>query len=103
MIRHLVFLRFADTTSDADKDTLYSDLADLSDHIDGILDFQSNRNVSVEDPLVRGFRDMFWIDFRDATARDVYLVDKKHQAIGARIVDMLDGREEGVFVCDIEL
>ena len=103
MIRHLVHLRFQQTVTQADKDAFYSDLAALSGHIDGILDFQSRPNVSVETPLVRNFNDMFWFDFRDSSVRDTYLEDAAHQAIGARIVEHLDGGIDGVFVCDIEI
>jgi hypothetical protein len=103
MIRHLVHLRFAQDTSDADKQALYDKLADLSDHIDGILDFQHRRNVSVEIPLVRGFNDMFWFDFTDETVRNAYLEDSVHQAIGAEIVARLEGGADGVFVCDVEV
>ena len=52
---------------------------------------------------MRGFLDMFWLDFRDVGVRDVYLVDAVHQAIGADIVALLEGGADGVFVCDIEL
>jgi len=103
MIRHLVHLRFQSTVTEVEKAGLYSELAGLSGHIDGILDFQSRKNISVETPLVRAFLDMFWFDFRDASARDVYLEDATHQEIGARIVEKLDGGVEGVFVCDIEI
>lgn len=103
MIRHLVHLRFRADTSEATKAALYSDLAGLSAHIDGILDFQHRKNVSVETPLVRDFNDMFWFDFRDSAVRDIYLEDLTHQEIGGRIVDTLDGGADGVFVCDIEL
>ena len=85
------------------KQDLYDDLAGLSDHIDGIIDFQSRSNVSVEDEMVRGFRDLFWFDFRDTDVRDRYLVDAQHQAIGARIVAELDGGPDGVFVADFEV
>lgn len=101
MIRHLVHLRFRDDASDTTKQELYERLAGLSGHIDGILDFQLRRNVSVETPLVRGFLDVFWLDFRDEAVRDVYLADPVHQAIGADIVAKLDGGADGVFVCDI--
>ena len=47
--------------------------------------------------------DMFWIDFADRAARDAYLADAEHQAIGAEIVARLDGGAEGVFVCDLEI
>lgn len=103
MIRHLVHLRFRDGVTGADKQALYDRLAALSDRIDGIVDFQSRTNVSVETPLVRGFLDMFWFDFRDLSVRDAYLVDAEHQAIGADIVAALEGGADGVFVCDIEV
>lgn len=103
MIRHLVHLRFRSDVARTDKDALYEALAGLSGHIDGILDFQHRENVSVETPLVRGFVDMFWFDFRDIAVRDAYLEDPTHQAIGGRIVEKLEGGADGVFVCDIEI
>lgn len=103
MIRHLVHLQFRADVDQATREALYRRLADLSDRIDGILDFQHRRNVSVETALVRGFLDMFWFDFRDAAVRDAYLIDDVHQAIGAEIVACLDNGAEGVFVCDIVL
>ncbi len=103
MIRHFVALRFKDGTSQETKDQLMSDLAGLSGHIDGILDFQARPNVSVEDPLVRDFRDVFWFDFRDTGVRDVYLVDEVHQSIGARIVAETEGGPDGVYVFDYEV
>ena len=103
MIRHLVHLRFAQDTTDTQKQALYDKLAALSGHIDGIHDFQHRTNVSVEIPLVRGFNDMFWFDFTDETVRNTYLEDRVHQAIGAEIVARLEGGADGVFVCDIEV
>ncbi|QMU59621.1 MAG: Dabb family protein [Boseongicola sp.] len=103
MIRHLVGLRFKPETSAATKQALYDDLAMLNQRIDGILDFQARPNVSVEDPLVRDFRDVFWFDFRDTNVRDIYLNDEVHQSIGARIVAELDGGADGVFVFDFEV
>lgn len=103
MIRHIVAVRFREGTPAAVKADLMADLAALGGHLDGFLDFQSRRNVSVEDALVRGFRDVFWVDFRDLAARDAYLVDPAHKAVGARLVAELEGGAEGVFVCDIEV
>lgn len=100
MIRHLVALRFRPGTSGALKQALYDDLARLGARIEGILDFQARENISVEDEMVRGYRDLFWFDFRDAAVRDAYLADPEHRAIGARIVAELEGGAEGVFVCD---
>ncbi|MEO0916935.1 MAG: Dabb family protein [Pseudomonadota bacterium] len=103
MIRHLVALRFKPGTPADTKQALYDDLAALEARIDGILDFQSRANVSVEDPLVRDFRDLFWFDFRDARVRDLYLEDEVHQAIGARIVAETEGGLDGVFVMDFDV
>jgi len=103
MIRHIVALRFKPGTTDATKAALYSGLAGLSRHIPGILDFRTFPNVSVELPLVRGFNDVFWFDFQDATVRDAYLVDPVHQDLGRRIVAELEGGADGVFVFDVSL
>jgi hypothetical protein len=103
MIRHIVALRFRPGTDPAVKAALYRDLAALAGHIEGILDFRSFENVSVETPLVRGFDDLFWFDFRDASVRDAYLVDPVHQAVGGRIVEQLQGGADGVFVADVVL
>jgi hypothetical protein len=101
MIRHIVALRFRADTPQATKERLYAGLAELADHIDGILDFQARPNISVELPLVRGFNDVFWFDFRDIGVRDAYLVDPAHQALGQRIVAELEGGPDGVFVMDV--
>lgn len=103
MIRHLVALRFKPETTDTVKQELYDDLAALRDRIDGIAGFQARANVSVEDDMVRGYRDLFWFDFRDAAVRDAYLADEVHQSIGARIVEQLVGGPDGVFVFDVEV
>ncbi|MEP1206388.1 MAG: Dabb family protein [Rhizobiaceae bacterium] len=103
MIRHLVALRYRDSTSQETKDQLMKDLAGLSGHIDGIVDFQVRDNVSVEDHLVRDFRHLFWFDFTDSAVRDAYLVDAAHQAIGARIVAETEGGPDGVYVFDFEV
>lgn len=100
MIRHLVALRFRPGTPEAVKSGLMAELDGLRGRIPGILDFQQRRNISVEDALVRDFRDLFWFDFADEAVRAAYLGDAVHQAIGARIVAELDGGAEGVFVFD---
>lgn len=103
MIRHLVALHFKDGTTAQARQTLFDDLSKLDDVIDGITDFQTRQNVSVEDELVRGFRDLFWFDFRDTDVRDAYLIHPQHKAIGARLVAALEGGPDGVFVMDFEV
>lgn len=103
MIRHIVALRFRQGMKPATKAQLYSELASLRRHIAGILDFRAFENVSPETELVRGFKDVFWFDFGDARARDTYLLDPEHKAIGAKIVAELEGGADGVFVFDVEI
>jgi len=103
MIRHMVLLRFSAATSDTHKAEIYATLAALSGHVEGILDFQTRANVSTETPVVHGFRDLFWFDFRDAVVRDAYLADAAHKAAGSRLVAALEGGRDGLVVCDFEL
>lgn len=103
MIRHFVGVHFREGTSAEIKAGLMDELAALRDRIDGILDFQARPNVSVEDPLVRGFREVFWFDFRDEAVRDAYLADEVHRDIGARMVAELEGGADGVFVFDFKV
>lgn len=103
MIRHIVALHYKADTPEAVKQGIYDDLATMDQRLDGIADFQVRANVSPEEPVVRGFKDLFWFDFRDASVRDSYLVDEVHQAIGARIVAATEGGVDGVFVMDFEV
>lgn len=101
MIRHLVALKFRDGTTPKTKAALYADLGALRGHLGGILDFRTAVNVSPEDAVVHGFRDLFWFDFADEAARDAYLADPAHQAVGARLVAETDGGPAGVLVIDV--
>ena len=103
MIRHIVALRFKAGTSAAEKEVLYRALEDLGQQIDGILGFRSFQNVAIELPVVRGFSDLFWFDFRDIAVRDAYLIHPAHQAAGARLVAAMEGGAEGIFVFDVEV
>jgi hypothetical protein len=103
MIRHLVFLNYADDVPQDIKDALMRDLAALRHEIDGIEAFQARPNASPETAFIHGLTEMFWFDFRDAQARDDYLANETHKAIGARIMASLHGGADGIFVCDVEV
>ena len=103
MIRHFVLLRFRSEVSAPEKRELYEALDGLRGHLRGVLAFQTVENVSVEYDLIRGNHDGFWFDFADIAARDAYLVDPEHQAVGGRIVEKLDGGIDGVTVFDMEI
>ncbi len=103
MIRHLVFLKFPETLPSVEKQALFQRLSDLRGHLNGISDFGHKPNISPEDAVTHGFTDMFWVDFTDASARDAYLHDPTHQAVGADLVANVIGKTDGIFVCDIDL
>lgn len=103
MIRHMVFMKFAAETTQAARDAMMRDLAALQSEIDGMEDFRTGRNISPEVDFVHGLTDMFWIDFRDPQARDAYLANDMHKAIGGRIMESLEGGAKGIFVCDIDV
>ena len=103
MIRHIVLLRFRDDVTREQKQGVFDALSDLQGHLQGVRGFFAGPNVSVETELIRGFKDAFWIDFDDAAARDAYLEDAQHKAVGARIVEHTEGGIDGVVVVDLEL
>lgn len=103
MIRHIVALKFRKDISHEKKQQLYAELKALSGHVDGILDFRTFANVSPEVPVVRGFHDVFWFDFRDAHVRDAYLEHPAHKAAGSNLVAAMEGGLDGIFVADVEL
>ena len=102
MIRHCVLLRFASSITEADRLDIYGELRALKSKVDGLISASFGANVSPEG-LAQGFDDGFTIDFRDAAARDAYLVHPDHQAAGSKLVSMLDGGVAGLVVFDLEL
>jgi hypothetical protein len=96
-------MKYADGVPQQTRDGLMRDLAALRIEIDGMEEFRSGKNVSPESTFVHGLTDMFWIDFRNVQARDAYLANETHKAIGSRIMACLDGGAAGIFVCDLEL
>ena len=102
MIKHLVFVKFAANTAQETKDEIYRDLGALRSEIDGILDYGHRPNISPEEPVVHGLRDMCWFDFKDIATRDAYLDNETHKGIGARIGAAAEGGAAGIYVCDID-
>ncbi|RUU06937.1 Dabb family protein [Mesorhizobium sp. USDA-HM6] len=101
MIRHCVFARFRDDVLAAERAAIHADLEALRSVIDGMGTVNFSTNVSPE-PFARGFSHGFTIDFRDAAARDAYLVDEAHQRAGVRLVAALEGGTDGLMVFDLE-
>ena len=103
MIRHIVLIRFRPDVTPDQKAAVFERLEALRNHLPGITDFQSGRNVSPESHLIRDYNDLFWFDFEDANARDIYLGDPAHKAAGADLVAHTEGGPDGLIVADIEI
>ena len=101
-IRHCVFVKFHPDVPEAERSAIHADLEALRGAIDGMDKVRFGANVSPE-PFARGFSHGFTIDFRDAAARDAYLVHEAHQRAGARLVAALEGGLDGLFVFDLEI
>ena len=94
---HCVFFRRKADVGDKALLALYG----AFDHF-GASDFRAGPNESPEG-LHRGFRDGFVIGFDSPEARDCYLEDPDHKALGARLIEMIDGGVEGLLVFDMAL
>ena len=102
MIRHCVFVNFKGSVTATEREAIYDSLRALRHKIDGLVADHYGPNVSPEG-LAQGFADGFIMDFRDAAARDAYLVHPDHQAAGARLVAALEGGIGGLVVFDMEI
>jgi hypothetical protein len=102
MIRHCVFVTFRDDVPTDEKAAIHADLQALREHVGGMGPVHFSANVSPE-PFARGFSHGFTIDFRDAAARDAYLVHEAHQRAGARLVAALEGGVDGLMVFDLDI
>jgi len=102
MIRHCVFVKYRAEVARAERDAIYASLELLIPKIPGMLSVEFGPNVSPEG-LGKGFDEGFFVEFNDANARDAYLVDPDHQAIGARIVGLAEGGVDGILVFDLDI
>ncbi len=102
MIRHCVFVKFKESVSEAEKQSIYKKLDDLKKTIPGIRSAAFGLNASPEG-LDKGYRDGFVMDFDDLAARDAYLIHPDHRAAGANMVSYVEGGRDGVLVFDLEI
>ena len=100
MIRHVVLVRFAETTLTTEIDAIFGDLGRLQEVVPGMLSFAGGADVSPEG-LAKGFTHLFVVEFDGADARDAYLAHPAHRAAGARLVRAAEGGLEGVLVMDV--
>lgn len=95
VIRHIVMLKFNNDNTEAQTQEIVDAFGKLADEIDLILDYEAGTNVSPEG-LNQGLTHAFVVTFRNAKARDAYLVHPVHK----EFVKLLDGKIENVLVFD---
>ena len=100
MIRHCVLVRAKPGVPPAELAAVFDGLRALGTRLPGMLAFAGGPDVSPEG-LQRGHTHAFTIDFADEAARDAYLVDAEHKALGARLVAAAEGGRDGITVVDL--
>ncbi|MCA9216828.1 MAG: Dabb family protein [Planctomycetales bacterium] len=95
VLRHAVFFKFNETSTDEDIQNVVDAFASLPTKIPEIIGFQYGTNNSSEG-FDDGFTHCFLLTFKDEAGREVYLPHADHKAFG----DVLRPHMAGVFVID---
>lgn len=100
MIKHIVFLSFADAPDPMELTNVMSGLASLVGEIEGFVAFHHGPNIDVEGKSPEATYG-FVCSFDTLGALHKYADDSRHQALGGRLVAMCDG-VENIKVYDID-
>ena len=95
VVRHAVFFKFKESSTEADIQNVSEAFAALPNDIPEIIDFQWGENNSPESHD-DGFTHCYLLTFADDAGRDLYLPHKAHKAFG----DVLRPHMADVFVID---
>lgn len=95
VLRHAVFFKYKDGTSDADIAKIQQAFAELPKKVDTIKDYQAGKNFSPAG-FDDGYTNCFVLTFADEASREKYLHHPDHKAFGATLGPHL----EKVFVLD---
>ncbi|MDF2726192.1 MAG: Stress responsive alpha-beta barrel protein [Paenibacillus sp.] len=97
MIDHIVFVKFAETTAQAQMEEVVSRFKALRGHLSGIVDLQAGINFSEKN---QGYQVILTVRFEDRAALEAYGPNPHHQAVAAFIREV--GRLDSIVV-DFEL
>jgi hypothetical protein len=95
LLRHVVLFQFKEGTSPAQIRAIEDAFRALPAQIEAIHDFEWGTDVSVEG-IAQGFTHCFFVTFKSATDRDLYLPHPAHRAFG----ELLRPYKERVLVLD---
>ena len=97
-VKHIALIKFKEGTSEEQINSLFDQILDLTENVEGIEDYVSGPNSSPEG-LNQGFTHGFVMTFADAAARDGYLPHPEHEKVKASILPLA----ESVLVFDFEV
>ena len=102
MILHIVLLKYQSDITKAQKSDIYTRLGAMCEAMDGVSQFSAGPSNSPEGHE-KGLKDGFTLYFDHEEARQNYLEDATHRAIGGDLVAMLEGGVDGLLVFDLEV
>ncbi len=98
LVKHIALVQFKSTASPALVTELWNEFSRLPELVPGIIDFAGGLNTSPEN-LNRGLTHGFVMTFKDAAARDAYLLHPEHERVKARVLPHV----ESVVILDFEV
>ncbi len=101
MIVHMVLLKVKKSVRKPKIAAVMDSIAALSEVVKGMTSFSWGPYSSPEG-LNQGFTHAFCSTFRNAKARDAYLVHPAHEAVKADVLAILDGGLDAVIAFDYE-
>jgi len=103
MLRHIVLLQFAESTSTETINEVFAGFDGLVQKLPGARSITSGVNVSPEG-LDRGYRHGFVMDFDSPEARDAYLAHPDHVAFAeGTVIPALAAGLDSIAVFDYEI
>lgn len=101
MIHHIVLIRFRPDIAADEIEALFAEIAAVAPQVPGMGRVTSGVTLGLE-PLDKGFRHGFVVEFKDRAALAAYQANPDHRATGARMVEAAQGGLDGILVFDLE-
>ncbi|MEO6184287.1 MAG: Dabb family protein [Verrucomicrobiota bacterium] len=97
-VKHIALIKFKEGTSEEQIENVFAQLLDLTENVEGVVDYVSGPNSSPEG-LSLGMTHGFIMTFTDAASRDVYLTHPEHERVKVNVMPLI----ESVVIFDFEV